>query len=222
MRSWCRRHPFCFMAGYMIFYLVFFFFLENAVATPAVWIHCKLDDWIPFCKYFIVPYFLWFFWVAGTLLYLLWRAPRAEFWRLCLPLFIGMTLSLLFCALVPNGVALRPHSIPGNDIFAQAVRLLWRTDTSTNVCPSIHVFNSVTVAMAYHRSTCFDDQRYRWVRVSAHLLNLSIILSTMFLKQHSVIDVFFGILLAFSLDFAATLYTEKERLRRPHRLFAHL
>ena len=60
-----------------------------------------------------------------------------DFWRLCLPLFTGMTLSLLFCAIVPNGTDLRPAYIYGNDIFTRAVRALWRTDTSTNVFPNL-------------------------------------------------------------------------------------
>ena len=100
-----------------------------------------------------------------------------------------MTLSLLFCAIVPNGTDLRPAYIYGNDIFTRTVRALWRTDTSTNVFPSIHVFNSVTLALAYHHCARLRGRKWLWVRVSADLLCVSIILSTMLLKQHSVFDV---------------------------------
>lgn len=204
MRNWCLRHPVGFMALYLVFYLCFFFALEAIHDEPRFWIHCSLDDVIPFCKYFIVPYALWAPWVAGTLLYMVRRAPRAEFWRLCLPLFAGMLLALSFCAVLPNGVALRPRAVAGDDLFARAVRLLYRADTSTNVCPSIHVFNSVTVTMAYQRSSCFAGQRRRWIRAAAQLFNLAVILSTMLLKQHSVIDVVCGLVLALMLDGAAS------------------
>ena len=202
-RSWLARHPVGFMALYTIFYLSVFHYLESNVPLRSILVHCRLDDLIPFCKYAVIPYFAWFVWIPFTLFYLLWKAPREDFWRLCLPLFTGMTLSLLFCAIVPNGTDLRPAYIYGNDIFTRTVRALWRTDTPTNVFPSIHVFNSVTLALAYHHCARLRGRKWLWVRVSADLLCVSIILSTMLLKQHSVIDVMGGIILALTLDAVA-------------------
>lgn len=216
MRNWCMRHPILFMALYAVFYLASFAFLEKHILIPDLWVHCRLDDLIPFCKYAIIPYVMWFPWIPFTLFYLLWKAPRADFWRLCLPLFAGMTLSLLFYVVVPNGLTLRPRSVPGTDIFAVAVRSLYRSDTPTNVCPSIHVFNSVTLMLAYYRSNCFDAPRRRWMRPASAVLCLAIVLSTMLLKQHSVIDVVFGILLALVLDHAATM-VEWDRSLLRHR-----
>ena len=203
MVTWCKRHPIQFMALYLVFYLSFFTLLERSI-VPTVILHCALDDMIPFVKYAIIPYYLWFVWIVGTLFWLLWFAPKKEFWRLCLPLFAGMTLSLMFCAVIPNGVALRPASIEGNDIFTVLVRGLWSADTSTNVCPSIHVFNSLTLDLAFQRTTLLSKRKYRFVRWSARLLDVSIVLSTMLLKQHSVIDVVCGIVLALVIDRAAT------------------
>lgn len=182
--------------------------------------HCRLDDLIPFCKYAIVPYLLWFPWIPFTLFYLLYKAPRGDFWRLCLPLFTGMTMALLFYAIVPNGLALRPRFVPGSDIFARLVRAIYRSDTPMNVCPSIHVFNSVTLMLAYYRSSIFDAPRRRWMRPAAMVLCVSITMSTMLLKQHSVIDVVFGLLLALTLDHAAAaLQSVPARRRRlPERL----
>lgn len=197
IRTWCKDHPIQFMACYLVFYLAFFKLLEQGIQVPDLVLHCRLDDLIPFCKYAIIPYYLWFAWIPCTLFYLLWFNDRREFWRLCLPLFTGMTLSLLFCAIVPNGTDLRPAYIYGNDIFTRTVRALWRTDTPTNVFPSIHVFNSVTLALAYHHCARLRGRKWLWVRVSADLLCVSIILSTMLLKQHSVFDVMGGIILAF-------------------------
>lgn len=159
MRTWFSRHPVWFMAFYMVFYLTVFHWLEVHVTVPDIWVHCRLDDFIPFCKYAIVPYLAWFGWIPFTLFYLLWKAPRADFWRLCLPLFAGMTFALACYIVLPTGLYLRPYRVYGNDIFAQAVRLLYATDTPTSVCPSIHVFNSVTLMLAYYRSRIFDARR---------------------------------------------------------------
>ena len=82
-RNWFARHPIGFMALYFLLYLSAFNFLETQISMPRVLlVHCRLDDLIPFCKYAIVPYFAWFAWIPFTLFYLLWKAPREDFWRL--------------------------------------------------------------------------------------------------------------------------------------------
>ena len=59
--SWFSRHPICFMALYLLFYLSAFNFLETRISMPhLVLVHCRLDDLIPFCKYAVIPYFAWF------------------------------------------------------------------------------------------------------------------------------------------------------------------
>ena len=121
-------------------------------------------------------------------------------------------MTLLFYAIVPNGLALRPKYVPGTDIFAQLVRMIYRSDTPMNVCPSIHVFNSVTLMLAYYRSAIFDAPRRRWMRPAA------MVLSTILLKQHSVIDVVFGLLLALLLDHAATVLQRSPVQRRERRV----
>ena len=210
MRNWFSRHPIWFMAFYLVFYLSVFRWLEVNITVPEVWVHCHLDDLIPFCKYAVIPYLAWFIWIPFTLFYLLWKAPRADFWRLCLPLFAGMTIALAVYVILPNGLDLRPYRVYGSDIFARIVRQLYSTDTATNVCPSIHVFNSVTLMMAYYRSRIFERPRRRWMRPASAVLCLSIIASTVLLKQHSCIDVVMGILLAMAVDSAASSLERSE------------
>ena len=66
MRNWCARHPIYFMGLYALFYLTFFALLERTIQTPDLWVHCRLDDLIPFCKYAIIPYSLWFPWIPSS------------------------------------------------------------------------------------------------------------------------------------------------------------
>lgn len=201
MLRWCSRHPIWFMAGYLMLYLAVFRWQELHL-TPVVWVHTPLDDLIPFCKYAILPYLAWFVWIPFTLFALL-RGPRTDFMRLCLPLFAGMTAALTCYMLLPTGLALRPPMVQGDGLCAQLVRWLYTTDTPTNVCPSIHVFNSVTLALAYRRSQIFAGANRRWLRAASYGLCIAICASTMLLKQHSCIDVAFGLALAFAMDSAA-------------------
>mgnify|MGYP002515709682 CR=1 FL=1 len=217
-RSWFSRHPIGFMALYLFLYLAAFRFLETQISMRSIVVHCRLDDVIPFCKYAIVPYFAWFAWIPFTLFFLLWKAPREDFWRLCLPLFSGMTIALACYVIVPTSLSLRPYWVPGTDLFAQAVRFLYRTDTPTNVCPSIHVFNSVTLWLAYRRCRIFDSPRLRWMRPAATVLCVSIVCSTMLLKQHSCIDVVLGALLALALDAVFNAASERSELLQMRRV----
>ena len=201
-RSWLARHPVGFMALYSIFYLSVFHYLEANVPLRSILVHCRLDDLIPFCKYAVIPYFAWFVWIPFTLFYLLWKAPREDFWRLCLPLFSGMTIALACYAVLPTALDLRPYWVPGSDIFARVVRFLYRTDTATNVCPSIHVIGSLAVMFtAWH---CRGLAHWGW-KLAFTLTALLICVSTLFMKQHSVLDILAALpicLIAYKLCFA--------------------
>ena len=49
---------------YMLFYLLGFTIVEHAGHRHYHLIHSVIDDMIPFCEYFIIPYYLWFAFVA--------------------------------------------------------------------------------------------------------------------------------------------------------------
>lgn len=75
------------------------------------------------------------------------KADNKEFIRFALSLIIGMSVSMFICMIYPNGLTLRPDNIPDN-IFGKLVAVLYATDTTTNVFPSIHVYNSIAVHTA--------------------------------------------------------------------------
>lgn len=204
MRNWFSRHPVSFMAFYLLFYLSAFHWLEVHIAVPDVLVHCHLDDLIPFCKYAIVPYFAWFLWIPFTLFYLLWKAPRADFWRLCLPLFAGMTIALACYVILPTGLDLRPYRVHmdgGADVEGRVGGIEHPHGLSKDIAA---VHPSVTLMMAYYRSRIFETPGRRWMRPASAVLCVSIIASTVLLKQHSCIDVLLGILLAMALDTGMT------------------
>lgn len=169
-----------------IAYITTFFFME-ARAVPVHIIHTPLDDKIPFCEYFIVPYVIWYVYVCGTVLYLgLTEKNLKEYNRLIANMIAGMVVFVIISWLYPNGQNLRPDIVVDN-IFTRAVQFLYTIDTSTNILPSLHVFVSVTCDIALCRNERFKKHiSWQW---ASHILTLLICLSTMFLKQHSIIDV---------------------------------
>ena len=195
---------------YFLIYLPWFGSLEENVTTHFHVIHVALDDKIPFCEYFIIPYMLWFAYVAWGVAYFFFK-NKSEYYKLCAFLFTGMTIFLVISTVYPNGHYLRPTTFERDNIFVQAVQWLYSTDTPTNLFPSIHVYNSLGINMAVWHSENFKKNKP--VRYGSAILCISIILSTMFLKQHSVFDVVTGIVLAafmFSLVYARSWANEPE------------
>lgn len=179
------------VAAYTLFYLICFSLLEHRRIRYHI-IDSRLDDQIPFCEYFIIPYFLWFLYIAITVGYfLIFNEDSTEFWSLALNLCLGMTLFLIVSYVYPNGLNIRPTEFSKDTFFIRWVQFLYQTDTPTNVLPSIHVYNSIAAFSAIQTSK--KTQNHCGIRIGAFLLTVLIILSTLFLKQHSVSDVSIGI-----------------------------
>ena len=181
--------------AYAIVYLTLFGYLEQKPVRGFHVIDTVFDSHIPFCEYFIVPYLLWFPYQVVTVLYFIFiNKNKKEYYQLILNMMMGMTIFLIVSYIYPNVLHLRPSEFPRENVFTDMVRWLYRTDTPTNVLPSIHVFNSLAVHMSLTNCEALRD--HKGVRYGSLVLTLLIILSTMFLKQHSVIDVCCGATLA--------------------------
>jgi len=194
MKAFLKKYNHAIAVLYLPFYLFCFFGLEQRDANYHM-VESELDQYIPFCEWFVIPYFLWFAYVAATFAYFFFTNKR-DFTRLCLFLFTGMTICLLVYYIWPNGQNLRPDlaTLGRENIFTRMLAGLYTTDTSTNVCPSIHTFNSVGCCIAIFKSDALQNKK--WIRGGALLLTISICLSTVCLKQHSIVDVFWGLVLS--------------------------
>lgn len=158
-------------------------------------IHSLADDKIPFCPYFIIPYVLWYFFLIGTVIYFAVSCPsKKEYYQYLGTLGVGMTLFLLISYVYPNGQQLRPDlSVAGDGVFISAIRFLYKIDTPTNIFPSMHVFNATASCIAlYQNERCRKNKVFTAGQI---VLTVSIVLSTMFLKQHSVEDVMTALIL---------------------------
>nr|WP_296265894.1 phosphatase PAP2 family protein [uncultured Merdimonas sp.] len=172
---------------YVFIYMPWFTYLEKRTNVQYTMVHSPLDSYIPFVEYFVVPYLLWFVFIAVTGLYFFFT-EKQSFYRMAAFTITGMTLFLIICTFFPNAQNLRPHTFAHDNIFVDMVKIIYSMDTPTNVLPSLHVFNSLGAAIAVAHSNRL--KRHPAVRYGAYLLASLIILSTVFLKQHSVTDVF--------------------------------
>ena len=178
---------------YMILYLTWWGILEQKNARSFQIIHMAIDDYIPFCELFIIPYVLWFFYVSIVVIYFFFH-DRTEYYQALMFLFTGMTIFLVISTIWPNMHQLRLSQMPRDNIFTRVIAGLWATDTPTNLWPSIHVYNSLGAHFAIMKRKDFANKPL--IRYASLLLAISIICSTVLIKQHSMFDVLTAFVMA--------------------------
>ncbi len=182
------------------------FFLSQLLDLPYTVIHTALDDAIPFLPVFVLPYVAWYAYITLPLIYFCFR-DKAMFFRLCRVLLPGMCIGNLLFLVAPTAIDFRPEA-EGNGIFLALCRLIYANDNPVNVCPSLHCFEAAAIHLSvFHGSAYGTRKGLRW---ASGILVVLICLSTMFIKQHSVVDVVYGILLAVLL-YGIVIALEKRR-----------
>lgn len=178
---------------YWPLYGLAFFFVER-VSTDRAWrvMHCALDDLIPFCEYFLIPYMLWFAYLIGMLLYTL-LCDIPAFKRLMWFIIFTYTVTILIYLIYPTCQNLRPTSFERDNIFTRFLTYFYQFDTNTNVNPSIHVIGSLAVMFTSWHTKRFEKS-VLW-KVAFTVMGVLISISTVFIKQHSVIDIACALLL---------------------------
>ena len=193
---------------YLPVYLIAFFIIDNLKVEHYI-IKCSLDALIPFNEWFIIPYSLWFLWFPGVAAFFLWHAlknneqeAREDFIKLCIVMFSSMSVSLIIYVIFPNGIDLR-EPIERENIAAGIVRLIRVADTPYGVCPSIHVATIVAEALVIRDSVL--KVLSKRLKYFAYFITLLIMYSTMAVKQHSIVDVIAGTVLAAVIYFAYSI-----------------
>lgn len=179
-------------ALYVPVYL-FFFFLVERTTHDVTYINIPLDDKIPFIEGFIIPYFLWFPFMFAAIAYVFFK-DKKEFFAMGWSLIIGMSLFIVVSFVFPNGLNLRPETMPRDNICTHMVEYLHTIDTPTNVLPSIHVYNSLVCGIPLGR--VLWRRGHKITAIGSYAMAVLITLSTMFVKQHSVVDVVSALILS--------------------------
>jgi membrane-associated phospholipid phosphatase len=191
-QNYLKYKHFLYLVIVFLFLILWFVHLKETI-VPRHIMNSRLDSLIPFIKEFVIAYYLWFAYMAIAFIYL-GLAAKSDFYRLELFLALGMSVSYVVFMIYPNAQFPRP-AVPGNDIFSMLVNFIYSHDGTNNVFPSIHVCNSIGVHLALVNCEKLKDKIL--LRSLSFITALSICASTVFIKQHSIIDVAGGTILAF-------------------------
>ena len=167
-------------------YFILYFLTENLIpvekCTP---VHMWLDDVIPFCEWFVIPYVFWYVLIVISLGYfLLYNVD--SFKRLQTFIIIAQVIAMAIYIIFPNRQDLRPTEFPRNNFLTQCIGFLYSADTNTGVCPSMHVAYSIGIASVWLK----EKETAKWWKAFVLVAVILICLATMFIKQHSAVDFF--------------------------------
>lgn len=194
--------------GYFVLYTITELFIPQEKCFV---VHSSLDDVIPFCEYFIVPYVLWYLSLAVTLVYFaLYNVEN--FKRFQIFVITSQVIAMAVYIIFPNRQDLRTDldALGRDNFFIDVVRLLRTVDTNTNVCPSLHVGLSIGIASMWLK----EKTAAWWVRIAIVIFCILVILSTVFLKQHSVVDAYAAIPMCILAEFLSSGKYWKEKLKK--------
>ena len=167
-------------------YFALYFLTENLIpAEKCHPIHCGLDDIIPFCEWFLLPYVFWYALIVFSLGYFA-LYDVDSFKKLQTFIIITQVVAMAVYILYPNCQNLRPDEFSRDNFLTDCIGFLYAFDTNTGVCPSLHCAYSIGIASVWLKAKDVSKIWKAFVVIAVIL----ICLSTMFIKQHSAVDFF--------------------------------
>ncbi len=167
-------------------YFALYFLTERFIPVDECYVvHSSIDDLIPFNELFVIPYVLWYLLIVVSLLYFALYNPKS-FKNLMIFIIITQISAMAIYIAFPNMQDLRPSEFSRDNVLVDLVKLLYTVDTNTNVCPSLHVAYSIAIASVWAKEKGVNV----FVKIFIALFALLICASTVFIKQHSIIDFF--------------------------------
>ena len=195
IRGWVSDNPHAWWALALIPIFICYFVPEHLIVSDYHATQIAFDALIPLLPGFVYCYLLWFpLLVFGGFWMLFFDGPvlrRYMIYLMC-AYFICAAVYLLY----PNGQDLRPDDLVVHDLSTAILAFIYRVDTNTNVLPSLHVIGSMGAAFALCSS-----RRLRSPAVKAAIAVLAVLvsISTVFVKQHGIVDVLAGFALGLAL-----------------------
>ena len=172
------------LLGWVV-YFVFYFLTENLIPVESCHlIHSHLDELIPFNEFFFIPYCFWYLLIVISLGYFaLYDIPN--FRNLQIYIIITQVVAMTVYILYPSYQDLRPTEFVRDNFFTHLAALIYRADTPTGVCPSLHVAYSLGIGSCWLKEKQAGKVWKAFVVFSVIVISLS----TAVVKQHSVIDI---------------------------------
>ena len=170
-------------------YFILYFLTENLIPYERCYpVHSALDDIIPFCELFVIPYVGWYLLIVVSLVYFaLYNLDH--FVALQKFIIVTQVVAMIIYIIFPTCQELRPAEFARDNILTDIMGVIYSFDTNTGVCPSLHVAYSVGIASTWLK----EKSASRSCKVFITVFCILVCISVAFVKQHSVVDIYAAI-----------------------------
>lgn len=183
-----------------------------------------LDDLIPIVSIFIIPYvWAYLFWAMGPMAVSLCEKQHfKDYMASCLFSCVAGILLLAFLPTYMDRVAEGLYEVVENPTIFDKLRQFWYSldgsEMAYNLLPSFHCINSTLCYLG----VAGRREIPRWFRVYSLITTLLIFASTVFVKQHYILDVVTGAALAGIVFFLCKKFHWGRVFTPIERLYAYL
>jgi membrane-associated phospholipid phosphatase len=182
------------LAGLLLLGVSLLYFPINRSVSGGVSPNTFLDEFIPLWAVWAVPYIFSIFWWLAALIWICWRI-EIEALKTVVTAFLIMTLTSYVVYILFPTFVVRPEPVGGHWTM-DLIRWIYGSDQPYNALPSGHTYNTVIIGLILW----YWKPRLRWLWVATIP---TVILATLFTKQHYVMDPLFGLLWAYGSFFLA-------------------
>lgn len=181
--------------------LGFVYELLNSAKRGVRSLETGIDKIIPFVEVFIIPYIVWYFYV-GLLFFAILFINKKRYYEA----IIGYNIGVLICYTIYfffQTTVKRPPLIEEN-VFTFLTQFIYSNDQPYNAFPSIHVLSTYLLMVVF-----WKVHLHKFVWYSIQIVGVLIILSTLFVKQHVILDVFASIVIVHFVLWMIRLFSNK-------------
>ena len=171
--------------------------LIQEYSVPTIFPITDLDVAIPYISAFVIPYLALYPFIAIPFI-VTWKRSR-DFLKTNLAFLLLTAISFGYYIFAQTTVF--RNYIFTDDVFDQLVQFIYSIDAPLNTFPSMHV---ATTVLTLHITSIY--RRDLFLPMAA--VGALIILSTLFIKQHNIVDVLGGLAVA-GLSFAIVFRPKK-------------
>ncbi len=181
--------PILITIGLILFQSVIYLISKILEGDPHL-IGNNIDLRIPFNVYAIIPYCIWYI-MLFVVPYIIYKKDKSIFSKYCLTyIFMTLVANIIFVA-YPTTVVRPP--IEGNSIIDLIARFIFWIDTPILNCfPSLHC----AISMLWILFTYNLKNTNIYFKLFVFIMSVTIMASTLILKQHVFIDLVSGDIIA--------------------------
>lgn len=176
--------------AFLVIYQSLLYLISKLTPIKTTILTSTIDSRIPFIPFFIYFYILWYI-MLFIVPYLLYKSDKEIFKKYFVSTFISITIAGLIYIFFPTSIV--RASINGSGITNFIVKFIYLIDTPVMNCfPSMHCI--ISFLFIFSVIGCRNlSNKYKWV---ISILSCLIVISTLLVKQHVVVDVISGFIIS--------------------------